>query len=245
MKKQKTFEAALREDVIPELHTRHQYFSINAVRAELARQRIRFDRNTLKQYMARLQKDGSIHDAGRGWYTFIKEPFQLDPEPTSELVQLLERKYPLLDCACWSTAQVKHYTHQTLAKFISFVYVEKHNRSAVFETLRDAGFNAYLDPSKAEAERTFSIRDKTVVVRPSIAGQPVKGKSATIEKILVDLYAECGALPMMDIAEYRRMFSNLVSKRRIMVSAMAMYAERRKTCMSDLFKKGEYTISAY
>ncbi|MBI3986040.1 MAG: hypothetical protein HY343_03930 [Lentisphaerae bacterium] len=112
MKKQKTFRATLREDVISDFRARHQYFSINAVRAELARQRIRFDRNTLKQYMARLQKDGFIHDAGKGWYSFIKEPFQLDPEPTSELVRFLEQQYPLLDFACWSTAQVKHYTHQ-------------------------------------------------------------------------------------------------------------------------------------
>jgi hypothetical protein len=48
MKKQKTFKVALREDVLPALRARHQYFSIKAVRAELARQRIRFGRNTLK-----------------------------------------------------------------------------------------------------------------------------------------------------------------------------------------------------
>ena len=195
--------------------------------------------------MVNLQKDGSIHDAGKGWYSFIKEPFQLDSAPVTEIVRFLEQKYPLLDFACWSTAQVKHYTHQTLAKFVSFVCVEKHNESAVFDALRDASFNAFLDPSKADAARTFSIRARTVVVRPSISRQPVYKKLATIEKILVDLYVECGELPLMDVAEYKRMFTNLVGSRRIDVAVLTKYAERRNVSIADLQEQREYTITTF
>ena len=93
------------------------------------------------------------------------------------------------------------------------------------------------------ADDTFSIRDKTVVVRPSISKQPVNGHSATIEKALVDLFVECRQLPLMDVAEYRRMFTNLVTSRRITISALAAYAKRRKVGLGDLFPEGEHTIS--
>lgn len=234
---------SLRDLCLPALAGKAKYFSIRTVRVWFKVQGIVCAATTVKQYMSELTTKGFVQDAGRGWYTFVKEPFDLDPQPTAELVDLLEGRYPLLDFACWSTAQIKDFTHHTLAKFVSFVWVERHNMSSVFETLRDAGFDVYLDPSRGEADKSFAVREKTVVVRPSIAGQPVKGKLATIEKILVDLYVECRALPLMDIAEYRRTFTNLVSACRISVSALAMYAERRKIPVSDLFAEGEHTIS--
>lgn len=210
MKPSDTLLTILREDVLPGLLAKHPYISLAAVKAELKRKRLAASPNTLKQYLAKLKRDGVVHDAGKGWYTSVKEPCEINPAPTAALVSLLEAKYPLLDFACWSTEQVKSYVHQTLSRFVLFVYVKRHAMSAVFETLREAGWNAWLDPSPNEAGKTFTIREKTVVVRPSISQQPVDGKLATMEKLLVDLYVECGQLPLMDIAEYRRTATNLV-----------------------------------
>ncbi|MBU0678606.1 MAG: Eco57I restriction-modification methylase domain-containing protein [Verrucomicrobia bacterium] len=242
---EKDLKEYLRTECLPALGEKYKYFSIDTVRAFLKGQRKTSTGATLKLYLSELVSGLFIHDAGKGWYSFIKEPFQLDPEPTAELVQLLGEKYPLLDFACWSTAQVKHYTHQTLAKFVSFVCAEKHNMDAVFETLRDAGFNAYLNPSKGDADRTFSVRGKTVVVRPSISRQPVSGKLATIEKVLVDLCVEIGNLPLMDVAEYRRMFTNLVASRRIDVAVLSQYAKRRNVHIADLQGQEEHTIATF
>ncbi len=139
MKPPNTLLAVLREDVLPGLLAQHPYISLAAVKAELKRQRRAAGPNTLKQYLAKLKREGVVHDAGKGWYTSVKEPFEVNPAPVAPLVSLLEAKYPLLDFACWSTEQVKSYVHLTLTRFASFVYVERHNRSAVFETLREAG----------------------------------------------------------------------------------------------------------
>lgn len=245
MKNSDTLLAVLRDDVLPGLLARHPYISLAAVKAELKRKRLAASPNTLKQYLAKLKRDGVVHDAGKGWYTSVKEPFEVNPAPTAGLVSLLEAKYPLLEFACWSTEQIKSYVHLTLSRFVSFVYVERHELSPVFETLREAGWNAWLDPSSAEAGKTFTIREKTVIVRPSISQQPVSGKLATIEKLLVDLHVECGQLPLMDIAEYRRMATNLVRSRRIMVATLASYVERRKLRMQELFEAKEYTISTF
>ena len=245
MKPPNTLLAVLREDVLPGLLAQHPYISLAAVKAELKRQRRAAGPNTRKQYLSQLKREGVVHDAGKGWYTSVKEPFEVNPAPVAPLVSLLEAKYPLLDFACWSTEQVKSYVHLTLTRFASFVYVERHNRSAVFETLREAGWDAWLDPSPAEAGKTFTIREKTVVVRPSITQQPVAGKVAPIEKLLVDLYVECGLLPLMDLEECRRMATNLVRSRRVNVAALSDYTKRRNVRLQDLFETREYTILSF
>jgi hypothetical protein len=235
----------LRVKCLPDLRERHTYFSINTIRDYLKSHHKKPQGATLKLYLSELVAGLFVFDAGKGWYTFVNEPFKLEPAPTTELVGFLEKKYPLLDFACWSTEQVKSHAHLMLTRFISFVNVERHNMTAVFESLRDAGWNAYLDPSANEAGKTFAVREKTVVVRPSISRQPVSGKLATIEKVLVDLYVECGQLPLIDIAEYRRMFSNLTISRRIDVAILSQYAHRRNVQVKSLFNPDEHTIATF
>lgn len=233
----------LRVDCLPTLGKRFAYFNMGDIRAFMKAHQRKAEGATLKIYLSELMDGLFVFDAGKGWYTFVKEPFELDPAPTAPLVHLLESKFPLLDFACWSTEQIKTHVHQTLSKFASFVYVERHNLAVVFEALRDAGWNAFLDPSREEIEKVFALREKTVVVRPSIGRQPVEGRLATIEKLLVDLYVERRDLPLMDVAEYRRMFANLARSRRIKVSGLLAYAERRKIEVSELFEHEEHTIS--
>lgn len=80
-----------------------------------------------------------------------------------------------------------------------------------------------------------ALRDfDAIVVRPSVARKPIRGKLATIEKILVDLHVECRSLPLMDMAEYRRTFDNLIRSQRIDVSVFTKYAERRNVPVDEL-----------
>ena len=83
------------------------YFSINALRQYLAEQKLSYKPDTVKTYLSRQKKEGKIFDAGRGWYSSISELYQLDTAPVEKLVAELKEAYPLLDFACWSTAQLK------------------------------------------------------------------------------------------------------------------------------------------
>lgn len=77
--------------------------------------------------------------------------------------------------------------HHLPGKFVTFVHVEGEGVAAVWELLRDSGYDAYRDPGKREA-RSFAVRDKTVVIRPSSPSQaPVDGHYALQEKLFVDL----------------------------------------------------------
>lgn len=205
------------------------YFSLTAIRKDLEGHRGDVEPESLNRYLHELTKEGVIFDAGRGWYSTLREPFVLDREPVRGLVELLEKRFPLLDFSCWSTVQIAGYSHHQLARFVSFVYVEQDAMESVADALREAGLTAYLNPSQAEVEKSVRLADGTVIVRPAVTRAPVDGHYATIEKILVDLYVEADALRLIDAQEYRKTALNAVSAGRIKLSGLITYAEDRRS----------------
>ena len=217
----------LRTSILPALWERAPYASVPVVRGALSNAGAQSQPATVNRYLHSLLQAGEVFDAGRGWYSRLATPFALNRKPVSGLVNELITAFPLLDFSCWSTGQVASYGHHLLAKFVVFVNTERDSMESVVEALRKTGWTAYLHPTRLEAAKSFRQEDKTAVVRPSISRAPVDGKFATIEKILVDLYAETAALRLMDAGEYRQIVINLAGHERISVAALAQYAQRR------------------
>ena len=112
-------------------------------------------------------KEGILYGAGRGWYSFVKQPFELDRQPIKKIVTAIEKKYPLLSFSIWSMEQLKSFAHHMLARFVTFVYLDRDDMSGVYDFLRDSGYDVWLNPRGNDA-RKFSIGEKTVVIRSSI-----------------------------------------------------------------------------
>jgi hypothetical protein len=235
MKKQKTFKATLREDIIPELLSQHSYCSVHAIRAELTRRHIEFDRLTLNRYLVELREAGFFHDAGKGWYSSVSRPFALDAKPLREIVGLLTAKYPLLSFACWSTEQTQNHVQHTLNKFVTFVYAGKDAVRPVFDTLKTAGWDAYLDPKPTEARKTFVVRGKTVVVRDIRArGVFPADHVVPVERLLIYLFLERKRLGLMDEGEYAVMTRRLIESGRIDMGRLQGLADDHKLNMADV-----------
>jgi len=228
-------KALLRDTCLPNLAGKHKYFSIQTVRDCLRRRGCSVQPETLRKYLYGLRKEGVLFDAGYGWYSTLPETFKLDKRPVSELVALLGKQYPLLEFSAWSTGQIKGFVHHTLARFVAFVYVERHNVSPVADWLRDAGYDVYVNP-RGKAQKAFTVRERTVVVRPRVTTQTVDGHYATVESILVDLFVEARNLPLMDRAEYAIVFENLVGRYRIWMASFLHYSRKRKHATTDLLK---------
>jgi hypothetical protein len=94
-----------------------------------------------------------------------------------------------------------------------------------------------LNPTRKEAGKSFTIRGKTVVVRPSLRKEPGDGNFAPIEKLLVDLYAESEALALMDRGELQRMAGNLIQSARVSVPKIIAYSEERQVPIGKLFTR--------
>jgi len=232
---QKDLKDHLREDVIPALLSQQPYCSVHAIRAELARRHIEFDRLTLNRYLVELREAGFFHDAGKGWYSSVSHAFILDTKPLQEIIALLAAKYPLLSFACWSTEQIQNYVQHTLNKFVTFVYAGKDAVRPVFDTLKTAGWDAYLDPKPMEAQKTFVVRGKTVVIRDIRAqGVFLADHVVPVERLLIYLFLERKRLGIMDEGECTIMTQWLLESGRVDMGMLQALADDHKLKMADI-----------
>jgi hypothetical protein len=203
------------------------YFSIEAVRAELEATRCPLRPATLKLYLHEMTEAKVIYGAGRGWYSSLPNAFELDTRPVKLLVRRLEKKFPLLDFTCWSAEQVRSFGHHLLARFVPFVHTGRDAIPSVAEFLKDAGYDTHVNP-RAGAARQFTVRERTVVIRPKSSAQPHDGHQVSIEGLLVELFVESRALNLMDTSECYRIFANLAGQARISVATLLDYARERR-----------------
>jgi len=234
----------LRDKCLPALARKARYCSIRAVRECLRKHGCSVPPDTLKKYLYDIRKTGILFDAGYGWYSTLPEAFVLNTESVRELALLLERQYPLLEFSVWSTGQIKGFTHDTLTRFVEFVYVERHNISPIAERLIDAGYFVYANP-RGRQRQEFTIRQKTVVIRPRVTTQPREGHFVAIEGLLVDLFVESRGLPIMGLAECRTVLENLARRYRISIAGLASYPQHQKPATDDTLKSVKSTFLGF
>ena len=181
----------------------------------------------LNRYLTELNKEGIFYSAGRGWYSFIKESFELEQQTIKQIVTTIEKKYPLLSFSVWSTEQLKSFVHHMFARFIIFIYVNRDDMSGIYDFLRDSGYDVWLNPRKNDIQK-FSTGEKTVIIRPAISREKSKGHFANTEKIFIDLFVESSKLSILDKDEYYKILGNVLISGRFNIGSMLNYAKRRK-----------------
>jgi len=205
------------------------YFHINDLIGCFIERDIKFKKNSLKQYLYLLRKEGFIFEAGRGWYSSVKNKFKLDTKPIEKITVLIKKKFPLLEFSCWSTEQLKGFYHHLPTQFITFIYADKDFLQSVKDFLLENEYNVYLNPYKIEAEKFVELKPQTIILRPSVSFRVSKEKNLTkIEKILVDLFMEMKKINLIDQEEYIKIISNVVLNYRINMAEMLDYADRRE-----------------
>ncbi len=230
--------------ILPALKEDYPYFSLDMIRGILRKQRGKLSNATLKIYISRFVDEGVIHDAGRGWYSRIEEPFRLDTSPIKKIIALIKTDFPLLGFSCWSTDQVNPYMHHLLGKTVTLVFTDRDLMPAVFEKVKGrVGYRFYLDPSAAEAKKNFQAGSKIVIIRPEIQGAPKAGEAhaAPIERLLPDLAIEVEKLPLMSRGEFQDMAWRLITSARISMGTLLRYAQRRNRGPEDIFGNNWYT----
>jgi hypothetical protein len=217
----------LRNEIIKMMNENRRYFSRQELYDLLSKGRSPILSSTLNRYLGDLNKEGILYGAGRGWYSFINQSFELERLPVKKIAKALEKKYPLLSFSVWSTEQLKSFAHHMLARFVMFVYVDRDAMSGIYDFLKDAGYDTWLNPRGNDAQK-FSIGEKTVVIRPAISREPSSVHYADIEKVLVDLFVEAAALNLMDEDECYRILVSVLTVGRSDIGAFLNYAQRRK-----------------
>jgi len=223
----------LRDVCLPDLKAKYPCFNAETIRAYLDRSGVAWNAATLNRYMVERTSVGFVFDSGRGWYSSIEKPYQLDTAPVEKLVGELKSAFPLLDFACWSTEQLNEMLRHQLAKHVQFAYVERDAIDSVADWLKDHGYKTYANPGKQERKR-FSIEGKTVVILPLASESPHQNGFASIEKIMVDVLADTGDFSIINIPEFVKGASGVIKSQRIDISVLMRYSTRRKNKISGL-----------
>ncbi len=216
-------------DYITDYAKDRYYFNIQDLRKYFARNSIEYTEENLKQSIYRMKLDKIIYESGRGWYSKIEKEFVLDKYPIEKIIKLINKDFPFLEFSCWSTEQLKAFFYHLPSQFVTFIYSDKDFLVSLKEFLENNDYNVFLNPQKKEAEKFVHFRDKTAILRPSIAYREPKDRYfAKIEKIIVDLYMEAKKINLIDKEEYKRIVLNIVRSYRINLSETLDYAHNRK-----------------
>jgi hypothetical protein len=187
---------------------------------------------TLRDYLKQSVRTGVVHRAGRGWYTRLEKPAELNPELVEDIATRLEERFPLLPHYVWSTQQFNPWMHHLLGRAVVFVYVDAEGQEDVVEFLRNLGWAVTVNPSR-KTGRDFAVRGKSVVVRGIT--REIESQKPPIETALVDLFTENERLPLLDEAEFRAMAGNLLSQHRIDVARIQrLLGDRKRTWVGFL-----------
>lgn len=149
-------------------------------------------------------------------------------EPIKGIVREVTKQFPQLQFSLWSTEQLRPFAHHLMNRFTAILHTETDAISSVAEFLQSRNNAVYSNPKQAEVEKYVAGVNRRIILRPLVTKEPLEGHYATIEKILVDLFLEKDRLYLMDGAEYKRIFENIIFSNRITMGRMFGYAERRK-----------------
>ncbi|MFQ6061602.1 MAG: DUF6577 family protein [Methanosarcinales archaeon] len=205
------------------------YFNIQDLRNYFFQNDISYTEENLKKSIYRMKRNEIIFGSGRGWYSTIRNEFVLDTKPVQKIIKLIEKNFPFLEFSCWSTEQLKAFFHHLPSQFVTFFYSEKDSLQPLKDFLENKNYNVFLNPLKAEAYKFVHFRNWTAILRPFIAHrEPKDGHFARIEKIVVDLYVETKKLNLIDMEEYSKVVSNIMSNYRLKIPELLDYAHNRK-----------------
>ena len=218
---------------VKELSQATPYISFAQIKQAVRADKIAEKDDTLKEYISEAVKSGLIHNAGKGWYTRLKESAKLEVDASNPLPRMLKERFPLLPFYHWSTKQVNPWMHHLLGKFVDFVFVDAEGAEDLAEYIRDhTEWNVILNPT-AKSGAESNIREMTVVVR-SIRREFDPEIEPSVETLLVDLFTENNRLQLMDLAEFQQMALNLITSTAIDIARLQRLLGDRKKHLTDL-----------
>lgn len=152
----------------------------------------------------------------------------------------LAQNFDLSRACFWSSAWYNQFSlHQTIQNFC-IIEVEKEAGESVFYALKKAGLGEvfWLQTKEDEEillEKYIFEAEKPIIVRKTISKAPIQkitvGKTTfpttTLEKMLVDLYADEALLGAYKGAEQTRIFENALQNYAIDFKKIFAYSQRR------------------
>ena len=189
---------------------------------------------TLNWRVYTLIQEGVLQRIGRGNFK-LGEGRKFIPEislVTKSIFKKLKAEFPYANFCVWNTSVLNEFMQHQPNRFFLLVETDKETTNSVFYFLREIKKSVFIEPTNDILEK-YVVNDKEVVVIKSLISEaPTQNisevETATIEKMLVDIFCDDVILSAQQGAEKRTIFKEAFTKYTINQSKMLRYADRRR-----------------
>jgi biotin operon repressor len=207
--------------------TSRKYVSLRQINSFLKELGYNYSRETIQKYIRQLKKEKVLYSAGRGFYSTNQNQFTINPAEFQDLIDLIKKRYSLLEFSLWSTKMLTPLFHHMQNQFYTFIYADINSLPYLRDLLTEKNFRVYLNPSKNDIKKN-PLLINSIILRSLIERGRSENNIASIEKILVDFFMENKRINLIDQSEYEKIFSNILNNYLINFSNLLDYAQRRK-----------------
>ena len=117
-------------------------------------------------------------------------------------------------------------------RFFLLVETDKETTNSIFYFLREIKKSVFIEPTSDILEKYIVAEKEVVVIKPLISEAPTQNinevETATIEKMLVDIFCDEVIFSAQQGSEKRTIFKEAFTKYTINQSKMLRYADRRR-----------------
>jgi hypothetical protein len=189
---------------------------------------------TFRWRIYNLKNNKIITSLARGMFTLSYKPaFKPEiGEIEKKIFIRVAKQFPTLKQCIWSTRVVNEFMLHIPGRFITILQLEKEALEPAYNFLKDQNFrNVFLQPEEKEIERYIYEYDSAIVLQLLISKSPVqkiqKIPTATIEKLLVDLFCDKKLFATFQGSELAHIINTAYSRYSIDFTKLFGYAKRR------------------
>ena len=190
-------------------------------------------RNTVNITLSRLVSKGEIMKVSRGVYAMDKGKSifrAVLEEREIQVAEILTNKYPFAPFCIYNGKSLVPLQHHLSENNVTYVETDRSAMEAVFNTLRDAGYEVWLNPSEDITYKYIDFRKPIIIVKALVTEAPTEKINnitvPTIEKLLVDIKKD-EDFAYLQGSEAQRMWEIGESLYNINPSRLKRYAKRR------------------
>ena len=179
-------------------------------------------------------QSGVLNRIGRGRFAFGKNRVYV-PEISSKIKSIhtkLKKEFPYLRMCIWNTSSLNEFMIHQPGRFYILIEVEKEAAQSVFFYLKEHKFSVFIEPTTDLIDKYFPEEKETLIVKSLVSEAPLQTigriNSATIEKILVDIFCDDVIFSAQQGSEMRTILKEVFNKYTVNESRMMRYADRRR-----------------
>lgn len=190
-------------------------------------------KNTFRWRVYALKNDGVINTLKRGVYS-TKSKKDFEPVVSKKLKNLfskVQNQFPYVDMCIWETSWLNNLmVHQAFSSNI-ILEIDKDAAPAVFAFLQESHEDVYLNPGKYEVDNYITAGQSNIIIKNLTVTSPLQEIQnitvPTIEKIMVDLFANDEMFITYQGAELQNIYQELFISYNVNQSTLKQYAHKR------------------